>query len=106
MLVDCIKEQRATYVTNSMANALKLVRKGCKVFLPGGEIKNSTEAIVGADAIDYRGRDRLSPQTAFYDRIFRNERHFPGSRIYDAGSERGHDQALSDRALEEKVYFE
>ena len=53
MLVDCIKEQRAGYVTNSMANALKLIRKGCRVFLPGGEIKNSTEAIIGADAIEY-----------------------------------------------------
>ena len=75
MLVECIKEHRATYVTNSMANALKLVRKGCKVFLPGGEIKNSTEAIVGADAIDYLrrlhftigffGTNGISPEVGF-----------------------------------------
>ena len=75
MLVECIKEHRATYVTNSMANALKLVRKGCRTFLPGGEIKNSTEAIVGADAIEYIrrlhftigffGTNGISPEVGF-----------------------------------------
>ncbi|MBR3339611.1 MAG: DeoR/GlpR transcriptional regulator, partial [Lachnospiraceae bacterium] len=33
MLVDCIREQKASYVTNSLTNARKLVRKGYRTFL-------------------------------------------------------------------------
>ena len=46
-----IKEKNATYVTNAVAHAKDLVRKGLKVLLIGGELKENTEAIVGADAI-------------------------------------------------------
>lgn len=46
-----ISEKRATYVTNAFAHARDLVRKGMKVLLIGGELKENTEAIVGADAI-------------------------------------------------------
>jgi DeoR family fructose operon transcriptional repressor len=53
MLVDCIREQNATYITNSLTNARKLVRKGFKTFLTGGEVKGTTEAVVGAEAAEY-----------------------------------------------------
>ena len=53
MLVDCIREQKATYVTNSLTNARKLVRKGYRTFLTGGEVKGTTEAVVGAEAAEY-----------------------------------------------------
>ena len=46
-----ISERRAIYVTNSYTHARDLVRKGMKVLLIGGELKENTEAIVGADAI-------------------------------------------------------
>lgn len=46
-----ITEKSATYVTNAVAHAKDLVRKGFKVLLIGGELKENTEAIVGADAI-------------------------------------------------------
>ncbi len=55
-LVDNIREMRATYVTNSLKHALKLIHKGCRTYLPGGEIKNSTEAIIGGDALRYISR--------------------------------------------------
>ena len=53
MLVDCIREQKATFVTNSLTNARKLVRKGCRTFLTGGEVKMTTEAIIGVEAVQY-----------------------------------------------------
>ncbi len=46
-----ITEKKATYVTNAVSHAKDLVRKGLKVLLIGGELKENTEAIVGADAI-------------------------------------------------------
>ena len=52
MLVEYIEEKDATYVTNSVMHARKLARKGCRVFMPGGELKASTEALVGPLAID------------------------------------------------------
>ncbi len=50
-MIGYITEKSATYVTNAVAHAKDLVRKGMKVLLIGGELKENTEAIVGADAI-------------------------------------------------------
>ena len=52
LMIDYIVEQEAIYVTNAIGHAQKLVQKGCRVFLLGGELKEVTEAIVGAQAID------------------------------------------------------
>ena len=51
-LVDCITETGAVYVTNSLAHARKLLQKGCKVIIPGGELKSVTEAMVGAETVE------------------------------------------------------
>ncbi len=50
-MLEFIKEKDATYVTNAVAHAKTLALKGLKVLLIGGELKETTEAIVGADAI-------------------------------------------------------
>lgn len=42
---------QARYVTNGAPHALLLAQKGCKVFLPGGQIRPNTEAIVGVGAL-------------------------------------------------------
>lgn len=52
MLVEYLEEKEAVYVTNSVMHARKLGRKGCRVFMPGGELKASTEALIGPMAID------------------------------------------------------
>ncbi len=52
LMIDYIAEQEAIYVTNAIGHAQKLLQKGCRVFLLGGELKEVTEAIVGAEAID------------------------------------------------------
>lgn len=51
-MIDYITETDAVYVTNAVGHALKLLKKGCKVFLLGGELKEVTEAIVGAEAVE------------------------------------------------------
>ena len=75
LLVDNIREMRATYVTNSLTHALKLIHKGCRTYLPGGEVKNNTEAIIGGEALSYISRlhftigfwgtNGVTPETGF-----------------------------------------
>ncbi|MEE3420555.1 MAG: DeoR/GlpR family DNA-binding transcription regulator [Lachnospiraceae bacterium] len=55
-LVDRIEETHALFVTNSIAHARKLLMKGCRVILPGGELKTATEALVGADTVEWLRR--------------------------------------------------
>lgn len=50
-MIDYIGESQATYVTNGVSHAQKLVSRGMKVLLIGGELKASTEAVVGSQAV-------------------------------------------------------
>lgn len=50
-MLDFIEETNATFVTNAVAHAQKLASKGMRVLLIGGELKGSTEAIVGTNAV-------------------------------------------------------
>lgn len=52
MMVDCITETRAVYVTNSFTHARKLTQKGCRVYILGGELKADTDALIGPLAVD------------------------------------------------------
>ncbi|CDE44385.1 transcriptional regulator DeoR family [Clostridium sp. CAG:411] len=51
-LIDCIKRTKAVFVTNGIFHAKRLTQKGIKVFLLGGELKLSTEAMIGMTALD------------------------------------------------------
>ena len=51
-MLDYLTEKNATFVTNAVAHAQKLAEMGMKVLLVGGELKSSTEAIVGAQATE------------------------------------------------------
>ena len=50
-LVDSLGQSKAVFVTNGVAHAKKLIKKGLKVFVIGGELKLSTEAIIGIEAV-------------------------------------------------------
>ena len=50
-MIDFIPSKSVTFVTNAFINAKKLVQKGFKVLMLAGEVKASTEAIVGSDAV-------------------------------------------------------
>lgn len=50
-MLEYIPSKNVTFVTNGFINAKRLAQHGFKVFVPGGEIKSSTEAIVGAECV-------------------------------------------------------
>ena len=50
-MVGFLTEKRAIYVTNAISHARNLVRRHFKAFLIGGEVKENTDTVVGADAI-------------------------------------------------------
>ena len=51
-LVEAITETHATYLTNSLPHAQRLLAKGCRTLLPGGMIKPVTEVLVGAETVN------------------------------------------------------
>ena len=51
-MMDYLEEKNATFVTNAVVHAQKLAEMGMKVLLVGGELKSSTEAIVGGQATE------------------------------------------------------
>ncbi len=74
-LVDALTETNATYLTNSLPHAQKLLAKGCRTLLTGGEAKPLTEVMVGAETADilrryhftvgFWGTNGASPDTGF-----------------------------------------
>lgn len=52
-MVDYITNTKATFVTNGIVHAKKLIQKGLKAYIIGGQLKLSTEAVVGAEALDH-----------------------------------------------------
>lgn len=50
-MLDYIRESRATFVTNAVDHAKCLALCGVKVLLVGGELKGTTEAVVGNQAM-------------------------------------------------------
>ncbi len=50
-MIEFLPDRNVTYVTNAFVHAKKLAQRGFKVFIPAGEIKITTEAIVGAECV-------------------------------------------------------
>ena len=50
-LIDFIENDKATYVTNGIVHARKLIQKGLNAYVIGGKVKAATEAVVGAEGI-------------------------------------------------------
>ena len=51
-MIDYIETPETTFVTNGITHAQQLAAKGFKVYLVGGELKASTEAIIGNFAME------------------------------------------------------
>ena len=49
--LDYLEGTKASFVTNAVSHAQRLAKMGIHVFLIGGELKSSTEAVVGSQAI-------------------------------------------------------
>ena len=50
-VIDYLSHNNAVFVTNAVTHAKKLAEKGFTVYIPGGEFKAVTEAIVGEEAV-------------------------------------------------------
>lgn len=50
-MIEYITEKKATFVTNGIVHAKKLIQKGIKAYIIGGKLKLSTEAVVGTVAV-------------------------------------------------------
>lgn len=53
-------DANVTYVTNSVGHARRMMERGCRVMVTGGELKPETEALVGPDATTMLARYRFS----------------------------------------------
>ena len=47
LMTKYISDTKATFVTNGIAHAQELAAKGCRVMVLGGDLKSTTEAIIG-----------------------------------------------------------
>lgn len=50
-MIEYIGESKATFITNGIAHAKKLLNKNLKTYIIGGRLKPATEAIIGAEAV-------------------------------------------------------
>lgn len=50
-MIDFLPDKKVTFVTNAFVHAKKLAQRGFVVYIPAGEIKVTTEAIVGAECV-------------------------------------------------------
>lgn len=52
-MIDYIPENiKATFVTNGIVHAKKLIQRGLKAYILGGKIKHATEAVVGGESVN------------------------------------------------------
>ena len=51
-MIPFITETSAIYVTNAVSHALELIRRGFRTFLIGGELRATTEAVIGSSACE------------------------------------------------------
>lgn len=50
-MIDFLPDKNVNFVTNAFLHAKKLAQRGFRVYIPAGEIKLTTEAIVGAECV-------------------------------------------------------
>ncbi len=50
-MIPHLRNKKATYVTNGVAHAFRLLRAGFTVYLIGGRLRPATEAVVGTEAM-------------------------------------------------------
>lgn len=51
LMINFINNTKAIFVTNGIVHARSLIKKNCTTYILGGELKLSTEAIVGAETV-------------------------------------------------------
>ena len=51
LMINFVNNTKAIFVTNGIVHARNLIKKNCTTYILGGELKLSTEAIVGAETV-------------------------------------------------------
>lgn len=51
-MIDFITEKTAAFMTNGFSHAKKLAQKNLKVFIVGGRLKASTDAVIGSECVE------------------------------------------------------
>lgn len=51
LMIDYIGATKAVFVTNGIQHARKLIKKGMKTYMMGGQIKPVTEAVIGVEGV-------------------------------------------------------
>lgn len=59
-MIDFLPDKNVTFVTDALPHAKKLAQRGFRVYIPAGEIKLTTEAIVGAECVSSLQRYNFS----------------------------------------------
>ena len=52
LMINFISNTKAVFVTNGIVHARKLIKKNCTTYILGGELKLTTEAIVGVETVN------------------------------------------------------
>lgn len=59
-IIDYIEAANVSFVTNAIGHAQKLAAKGFPVYLSGGRLKSTTEALIGGDAYEFIAKYNFS----------------------------------------------
>lgn len=51
-MIDYLENSNATYITNGLAHAMKLIEKGLNAYIIGGALRQTTEAAIGSVAVE------------------------------------------------------
>ena len=79
-MIDFLPDKKITFVTNAFVHAKKLAQRGFKVYMPAGEIKLTTEAIVGAECVS---------KLQFHQKLSWSKRNFVVRWYNNTGQKRG-----------------
>ena len=89
---------RAAFVTNAVSHAQTLAKMGIRVYLIGGELKSSTEAVVGSQAM------QMIQMYHFYKGIFRNKWNHQKRRLHHTGYQRSNCKEYCNEAVQRCIY--
>ena len=65
LMLEYLEGTGAAFVTNAVSHAQTLAKMGIHVYLIGGELKSSTEAVVGSQAIGFFGTNGITRREGF-----------------------------------------
>ena len=97
LMLEYLAGVRAAFVTNAVSHAQTLAKMGIRVYLIGGELKSSTEAVVGSQAMQMI-------QMYHLQRDFRNKWNHQKRRLHHTGYQRSNCKEYCNEAVQRCIY--